>query len=48
VTIHAYSPPLERVGQYRVDDEGILRRSIEHGRQELLDNSIAAIDPERA
>jgi hypothetical protein len=48
VTIHAYSPPLERVGQYRVDDDGVLRRSIEHGRQELLDNTIAAIDPERA
>ena len=48
VTIHAYSPPLVRVGQYRVDDEGVLRRSIEHGRQELLDNTIAAIDPERA
>ncbi len=48
VTIHAYSPRLERVGQYRVDDEGILRRSIEHGRQELLDYTIAAIDPERA
>lgn len=48
VTIHAYSPPLVRVGQYRVDDQGILRRSIEHGRQELLDNTIAAIDPERA
>lgn len=48
VTIHAYSPPLVRVGQYRVDDAGILRRSIEHGRQELLDNTIAAIDPERA
>jgi hypothetical protein len=48
VTIHAYSPPLVRVGQYRVDDEGIMRRSIEHGRQELLDNTIAAIDPERA
>lgn len=48
VTIHAYSPPLLRVGQYRVDDEGVLRRSIEHGRQELLDNTIAAIDPDRA
>ncbi len=48
VTIHAYSPPLVRVGQYRVDDEGVLRRSIEHGRQELLDNTIAAIDPDRA
>jgi predicted metal-dependent enzyme (double-stranded beta helix superfamily) len=48
VTIHAYSPPLARVGQYRVDEHGILQRTIEHGRQELLDNTIAAIDPERA
>lgn len=48
VTIHAYSPSLVRVGQYRVDDAGVLRRSIEHGRQELLDNTIAAVDPERA
>ena len=48
ITIHAYSPPLERVGQYRVDEAGVLRRSIEHGRQELLDNSIAEIDPGRA
>lgn len=48
VTIHAYSPPLIRVGQLRVDEQGILRREIEHGRQELLDNTIAAIDPERA
>lgn len=48
VTIHAYSPPLVRVGQYRVDEAGVLRRSIEHGRQELLDSTIAAIDPERA
>lgn len=48
VTIHAYSPPLERVGQYRVDGTGILRRTVEHGRQELLDHSIAKIDPERA
>jgi hypothetical protein len=48
VTIHAYSPPLERVGQYRVDEHGVLRRSIEHGRQELLDHSIAEIDPDRA
>ncbi|MCW2962090.1 MAG: cysteine dioxygenase type [Thermoleophilia bacterium] len=48
VTIHAYSPPLERVGQYHVDGDGILRRAVEHGRQELLDVSIAAIDPERA
>ena len=48
VTIHAYSPPLERVGQYKVDDDGIMYRAIEHGRQELLDQTIAAIDPDRA
>lgn len=48
VTIHAYSPPLLRVGQYRVDEHGVLRRHIEHGRQELLDNTIAQVDPSRA
>jgi predicted metal-dependent enzyme (double-stranded beta helix superfamily) len=48
ITIHAYSPPLERVGQYRVDEAGVLRRSVEHGRPELLDNTIAEIDPGRA
>ncbi|GAA0601064.1 cysteine dioxygenase [Actinomadura livida] len=26
VTIHAYSPPLSRLGQYSVDDSGVLRR----------------------
>lgn len=46
ITIHSYSPPLMEVGQYRVDDEGILRREIEHGRRELLDNSIAEIAPD--
>lgn len=48
VTIHAYSPPLVRVGQYKVDDAGILRRDVMHGRQELLDHTIAALDPERS
>ncbi len=48
VTIHAYSPRLERVGQYKVDEHGVLQRAIEHGRQELIDNTIAAIDPDRA
>ncbi len=41
ITIHCYSPPLMRVGQYRVDDEGILRREPEHGRKELIDTTIA-------
>lgn len=48
VTIHAYSPTLIRVGQYRASDDGILRREIANGRQELLDNSIGNIDPARA
>lgn len=46
VTIHSYSPPLMEVGQYRVDEQGVLRREIEHGRRELLDNTIAEIAPE--
>lgn len=46
VTIHSYSPPLMEVGQYRVDDDGVLRRDIEHGRRELLDNTIAEIAPD--
>lgn len=49
VSIHAYSPPLAWVGQYRVNEEtGVLERSIMHGRQELLDHTIAAVDPSRA
>jgi hypothetical protein len=26
VSIHAYSPPLERMGQYSIDDGGVMRR----------------------
>ncbi len=48
VSIHAYSPPLLKVGQYRVDENGILERRIENGRQELLDHTIGELDPERA
>ena len=48
VSVHAYSPPLLRVGQYRVDDQGILERRSERGRQELMDHSIASVDPSRA
>jgi predicted metal-dependent enzyme (double-stranded beta helix superfamily) len=40
VSIHAYSPPLRRVGQYRVDEGGRLRREVEHGRRELQDRTI--------
>ncbi len=40
VSIHAYSPPLTCVGQYRIDESGRLRRETEHGRKELQDESI--------
>jgi predicted metal-dependent enzyme (double-stranded beta helix superfamily) len=42
VSLHAYSPPLMVVGQYRADADGRLRRDVEHGRKELYDRSIAA------
>ena len=48
VSIHSYSPPLLHVGQYKVNDSGVLERRVEHGRQELMDNSIASLDPTRA
>ena len=40
VSIHAYSPPLVCVGQFRADDSGRLRREVEHGRRELKDSTI--------
>jgi len=41
VTLHAYSPPLLQVGQYRAGPEGALLREQQHGRQELFDHTIA-------
>jgi hypothetical protein len=35
-----------QVGQYRVDPQGVLRRDAEHGRRELVDETIAGIAPE--
>jgi predicted metal-dependent enzyme (double-stranded beta helix superfamily) len=46
ITIHSYSPPLMEVAQYRVDEHGVLRRETEHGRRELIDNTIADVAPE--
>lgn len=40
VTIHAYSPPLVQVGQYRARPDGQVWREPQHGRQELLDHTI--------
>ena len=28
VSVHAYSPPLQRLGQYHVDEFGVLRREV--------------------
>jgi predicted metal-dependent enzyme (double-stranded beta helix superfamily) len=42
VTLHAYSPPLVDVGQYRAGPAGELLRERQHGRQELLDNTLGA------
>jgi quercetin dioxygenase-like cupin family protein len=42
VTLHAYSPPLVDVGQYRAGPAGELLRQRQHGRQELLDNTLGA------
>ncbi len=35
VTIHVYSPRLDWVGQYRLDDDGVVRREPSPGRNEL-------------
>jgi predicted metal-dependent enzyme (double-stranded beta helix superfamily) len=42
VTLHAYSPPLVDVGQYRAGRDGELLRERQHGRQELLDNTLVS------
>lgn len=40
VTVHVYSPRLERVGQYRLDHGGVMRREIQPGRLELTGQAI--------
>jgi predicted metal-dependent enzyme (double-stranded beta helix superfamily) len=40
VTLHAYSPPLVEVGQYRAGPDDELLRERQHGRRELLDHTI--------
>lgn len=35
VTVHVYSPRLDWVGQYRVDEDGVVRREPAPGRNEL-------------
>ena len=41
VTIHVYSPRLDWVGQYRLGDDGLIRREIRPGRNELTEQLIA-------
>jgi len=41
VTIHVYSPRLDWVGQYRLGDDGVIRREIRPGRDELTEQLIA-------
>jgi hypothetical protein len=42
VTIHVYSPRLDWVGQYRLDEAtAVVRREIRPGRNELTDQLIA-------
>ncbi len=41
VTIHAYSPPLRRMGAYRVDDDGVLERESQSFELELRAHALA-------
>ena len=41
VTIHVYSPRLDWVGQYRLDDDGVVRREVCPGRNELKPQLLA-------
>ena len=42
VTVHVYSPRLDWVGQYRIDEEGIVQREVRPGREELTEQHIDA------
>ncbi len=41
VTVHVYSPRLDWVGQYRLGDDGIVRREVRPGRNELTEQLVA-------
>ena len=41
VTLHVYSPRLDWVGQYRLDENGVVRREVQPGRNELKVQLIA-------
>jgi hypothetical protein len=42
VTVHVYSPRLDWVGQYRIDDDGVVRREVQPGRNELKEQLVSA------
>ena len=41
VTIHVYSPRLDWVGQYRLDERGVMQREVRPGRNELTEQLVA-------
>ena len=41
VTIHVYSPRLDWVGQYRLDENGVVQREVRPGRNELTEQLVA-------
>ena len=45
VSIHAYSPPLQRMGQYSIDDGGVMRRVPRGYADELRPIDVAGPEP---
>ena len=41
MTVHVYSPRLDWVGQYRIDEDSVVRREIQPGRNELTAQRIS-------
>jgi predicted metal-dependent enzyme (double-stranded beta helix superfamily) len=41
VSVHVYSPRLDWVGQYRLDDHGVMQREVRPGRNELTEQLVA-------
>lgn len=41
VTVHVYSPRLDWVGQYRLAEDGLVRREVRPGRNELTEQLLA-------
>ena len=41
MTVHVYSPRLDWVGQYRLGDDGVIKREVRPGRNELTAQLLA-------